>query len=83
MDTAFDKITGAALPEEEYFEQLSTIEKQLVDDAFGTVIFQFPNVTAWNSTKVTGVSDIPLSPGVFFNFWEWQRRRLIDGSSDR
>ena len=52
MDTAFDKITGSDLPDEERFAQLTTIEKQLVDDAFGTVIFQFPNVTAWNSTKV-------------------------------
>ncbi len=54
-----------------YFKELSTIEKQLVDDAFGTVIFQFPNVVAWNTTKVDGVSDLTLSPGVFFNYWDW------------
>src|SRR6478609_261165 len=72
VDKAFDEITGADLPKEEFYSQLSTIEKQLVDDAFGTVIFQFPNVTAWNTTKVTGVSDVPLSPGVLFNFWDWQ-----------
>ncbi len=59
------------LPDEERFKQLSDIEKHLVDDAFGTVIFQFPNVAAWNSTKVDGVSDLPLSPGVLFNYWEW------------
>ncbi|MET0965235.1 MAG: ABC transporter substrate-binding protein [Nakamurella sp.] len=72
VDAAFDTITGSDLPDDEYQAELIKIEKQLVDDAFGTVIFQFPNVTSWNSTKVTGVSDIPLSPSVFFNFWEWQ-----------
>ena len=71
VDTAFDEITGADLPKEEFYSQLSTIEKQLVDDAFGTVIFQFPNVTSWNTTKVLGVSDMPLSPGYLYNYWDW------------
>jgi peptide/nickel transport system substrate-binding protein len=71
VDTAFDTITGGVLPDEERFKLLSDIEKHLVDDAFGTVIFQFPNVVAWNSTKVDGVSDLSLSPGVLFNYWEW------------
>src|SRR6478752_320641 len=71
VNAAFDRITGADLPKEERSAQLSTIEKQLVDDAFGTVIFQFPNVVAWNSTKVDGVSDLSLSPVVLSNYWEW------------
>jgi peptide/nickel transport system substrate-binding protein len=71
VDEAFGRITGSDLPEEEYIKELTTIETQLVDDAFGTVIFQFPNVVAWNTTKVDGVSDLTLSPGVLFNFWEW------------
>ena len=72
VDTAFGKITGTVLDEDQYVEQLAIAEKQLVDDAFGTVIFQHPGVTAWNSTKVSGVSDIPLSPNALYNFWDWQ-----------
>jgi len=71
VDDAFGRITGSDLPDADYFKELSTIEKQLVDDAFGTVIFQFPNVVAWNTTKVEGVSDLTLAPGVLFNYWEW------------
>ena len=63
VDAAFDKITGQRCRRRSATTELTTIEKQLVDDAFGTVIFQFPDVTAWNTTKVTGVSDVPLSPG--------------------
>src|SRR6478735_893701 len=44
VDSAFDTITGSDLPDDEYQAELIKIEKQLVDDAFGTVIFQFPNV---------------------------------------
>ncbi|GAA1997495.1 ABC transporter family substrate-binding protein [Nakamurella flavida] len=72
VDDAENKLTGSVLSEDERTELLSTIEKQLVDDAFGVTIFQFPNVTAWNENRVTGVSDTPLAPGVFFNFWDWQ-----------
>jgi len=49
-----------------------TVEKALVDNAFGTTIFQFPQVVGWNTNKVTNVDAIPLSPAVFYNFWEWQ-----------
>jgi peptide/nickel transport system substrate-binding protein len=46
------------------------IEKQLWADAYGTMIFQFPGLLV-SSDKVTGVSDNPLSPNYFWNFWEW------------
>ncbi len=45
---------------------------QLVDDAFGLTIFQFPEVLACNSTYVSGVDSIPLAPTMFYAFWEWQ-----------
>lgn len=50
---------------------LKEVEKQLVDDAFGITIFQFPEVTGI-SNKVQNVSSIPLSPNYFWNFWEWK-----------
>ncbi|MGH9271445.1 MAG: ABC transporter substrate-binding protein, partial [Ilumatobacteraceae bacterium] len=48
---------------------LVQIESQLYEDAFGVPIFQHPGLTAWNSNYVTNVSDIPLAPTVFWNFW--------------
>jgi peptide/nickel transport system substrate-binding protein len=53
-------------------EILIEIESILFEDAFGLPIFQFPQITAFNSTYVSGVSDIPISPTVFFNVWDWE-----------
>ena len=39
---------------------------------FGTTLYQLPDIVGFDSTKVSGVSSIPVSPGVFFNFWEWK-----------
>jgi peptide/nickel transport system substrate-binding protein len=50
---------------------VSQIEKQLVDDAFGVSIFQFPSVTAY-SGKLTGIDPVGISPTIFWNFWEWK-----------
>ena len=49
---------------------LQKVDKQVFADAYGLTIFQFPDVTAW-STKVKNVSDSPLSPSVFWNFFDW------------
>jgi peptide/nickel transport system substrate-binding protein len=72
VDTAYGTITGSVLSADDLTAELVTVETDLVDNAFGLTIFQFPGVTSWNGTKVTGVSTIPLSPSVFFNFWEWE-----------
>ena len=53
-------------------ELLVEIEQHLWADAFGTTIFQFPSVLAYNSTYVNGVSSIPLSPQMFHDFWNWE-----------
>jgi peptide/nickel transport system substrate-binding protein len=53
-------------------EILVEIESVLFEDAFGLPIFQFPQITAFNTTYVSGVSDIPISPTVLFNVWEWE-----------
>lgn len=50
---------------------LVQIESVLYEDAFGLPIFQFPEITAYNSNYVDGISDIPLAPTVFFNVWDW------------
>lgn len=57
--------TAAQLP------LLVDLEKALVEDGFGAVIFQHPNIMAFDSSKVTGVVSIPVSPTLFGNFWEW------------
>ena len=52
-------------------ELLGQMEKQLVDDAFGLSIFQFPSVTAY-SDKLAGIDPITIAPTIFWNFWEWK-----------
>lgn len=66
------KELGATLDSTKQFELNNQIEKKLVDDAFGTIIFQFPNLLIYNKNMVTGVSDAPLTPNYFWNFWEWK-----------
>ncbi|MGJ6980176.1 ABC transporter substrate-binding protein [Aestuariimicrobium soli] len=48
------------------------IEKQLVDDAFGTVLFQHPGIDAYDKTKVKNVSQMAFVPYYFWNIWEWE-----------
>lgn len=70
VDKLFDELqvtTEAA----KQTELLGKIEKILVDDAFGTTIFQFPEITT-NSNKIKNVSSIALSPNFFWNAWEWE-----------
>ena len=50
---------------------LLEIEKVLTEDAFSIPIFQFPQPTAVSS-RLQNLSSIPLSPTMFWNFWEWK-----------
>jgi peptide/nickel transport system substrate-binding protein len=52
-------------------ELLIQIETLLWADAYGTTIFQHPGVTAYNSNRLSGVVPAPLSPNMFWNFWDW------------
>jgi peptide/nickel transport system substrate-binding protein len=70
VDALYDQLV-VSTDKDEQTELLTQIEKHLVDDAFGVTIFQFPGVTAWNSTYVSDVSSITLAPSIFWNFWEW------------
>ena len=68
-DTAFNTLTGEYDASKQQ-ALLAQVDKDLWSDAYGVTIFQFPEVTAW-SNKVKNVSDNPLSPSVFWNFFDW------------
>lgn len=61
----------ASADAEEEKELTINIEKQLFEDAFGVPIFQFPGVVA-HRDQLQGVAMIPISPTIFWNFWEWE-----------
>jgi peptide/nickel transport system substrate-binding protein len=33
-------------------------------------LYQIPSVVAWSS-KIENVKDAPLTPNVFWNYWQW------------
>jgi peptide/nickel transport system substrate-binding protein len=49
---------------------LQKIDKDVWADAYGVTLFQFPDVTAF-SNKIGNVKDAPLSPNVFWNYFDW------------
>ncbi len=49
---------------------LGDVDKNGWTDAYGVTIFQFPDITAW-SNNISNVKDAPLSPNVFWNFFDW------------
>jgi glutathione transport system substrate-binding protein len=71
VDGLYDELSAETDPARQQ-ELLLQIEQQLVADAFGVPIFQFPEVLAWNSTYVTGADSVALAPTMFYAFWEWQ-----------
>lgn len=70
VDQKFDTLFSTIDPAEQT-KLLGEIEKILVDDAFGTTIFQFPEITTV-SNRLKNVSAAPLSPNFFWNAWEWE-----------
>jgi peptide/nickel transport system substrate-binding protein len=71
VDGLYDQLTVSTDVDEQR-QLLLDIEKELWADGFGVTLFQHPGLTAYNSNYVSGVSNIPLAPTVFWNFWEWQ-----------
>jgi len=47
------------------------VDKLIWSDYYGVTVFQFPAVTAYDQTKIANVSQSPLAPTFFWNFWEW------------
>ncbi len=55
----------------EQIQLLQDIDKQVWADGYGVTLFQFPDVTAF-SNKIANVKDAPLSPNVFWNYYDWE-----------
>ncbi|GEL98039.1 ABC transporter family substrate-binding protein [Cellulomonas terrae] len=70
VDGLFDELQ-VATEQSDQEELLAQIETELVNDAFGVTIFQFPGVTAWNPEKIGNVSKLTIAPTIFYGFWEW------------
>lgn len=71
VDALFDELVVTTDPEEQLDLQIQ-IEEILVDDAIGATIFQFPAVAAWRSDRISNVQPAPLSPTIFYGFWDWE-----------
>ncbi len=70
VDALYEELNSTTDPARQD-EILGEVEAVLFEDAFGLPIFQFPEVTAYNSNYVDGVSSIAIAPTVFFNVWDW------------
>ncbi|WP_250443366.1 ABC transporter family substrate-binding protein [Actinotalea sp. C106] len=69
MDAYWDELSTNTDPEVET-ELLIQIETELNEAGFSVPIFQHPGVMAWRDV-LGGTSTIPLSPTIFWNYWEW------------
>ncbi len=49
---------------------LADVDKNAWSDAYGVTLFQFPDISAWSS-NVQNLKDNPLSPGIFWNYFDW------------
>lgn len=61
---------GKELDEDAQLDFQKQIEQELYKDALSLAIFQFPTAAAWHES-VQNVSAAPLSPTIFWNYWEW------------
>jgi peptide/nickel transport system substrate-binding protein len=73
VDAAYASL-GAEFDHEKQLALLAQIDKAVWGDAYGVTLFQFPDVTAYSNT-IKNVKDAPLSPNVFWNFWEWEQSK--------
>lgn len=71
VDDLFKELAVATEPAEQLDIQ-KQIEKILFEDAVGITVFQFPAVAAWNTARIENVQPAPLSPTIFYGFWEWE-----------
>ena len=70
VDTLWKKIETAtsyngAIPD------LQQVDKHIIDDASSISLYQLPDVSAW-ANNIANVKDAPLTPNIYWNFWEWQ-----------
>ena len=64
LETEFDAEKSLELQKE--------IDRVLWEDFYGVTIFQFPAVTAYDSTKIANISPSTLAPTIFWNIWDWE-----------
>lgn len=69
VDAWYAEMATASVEEEK--ELTTQIEAQLNADGFSIPIFQFPGVVAWRN-ELEGIAMIPISPTIFWNYWEWE-----------
>jgi len=58
----------------EQLKLLADVDKRAWGDAYSATLFQFPDINAWSS-NIQNVSDNPLSPAIFWNFWDWSIKK--------
>lgn len=68
VNKLYDQLQSETDPAKQQ-EILTNVEKQLVNDAYGITIFQFPDVVA--AKGLDGIDPITLSPTMFWNFNQW------------
>lgn len=72
-DKEVDALYVKALQASDYagaVPDLVEIDKKIIADAAIISLYQLPDVSAWNS-KLKGVKYSPLTPNIFWNYWEW------------
>ena len=70
VDEAFNQL-GLTTDQQEQLDLQIQIEKELVNDAYGLTLFQFPGATFTNPSRIQGINAIPISPTIFYGFWDW------------
>jgi peptide/nickel transport system substrate-binding protein len=71
VDALFDQLVLTPDLNEQVKLQ-AEIEKNLLADAEGITIFQFPAVTVVKKDRVSGVEPGVLAPTMFYGFWNWK-----------
>jgi len=69
VDADYQKIQSDFNPTDQQ-QLLGDVDQKAWADGYGVTIFQFPDITAW-SNNIENVKDAPLSPNVFWNFFDW------------
>jgi peptide/nickel transport system substrate-binding protein len=73
VDADFAKLSST-FDQKSQLAILADVDKHVWNDAAGVTIFQFPDVNGWSS-NVENVSDNPLSPAIFWNFFDWTLKK--------
>lgn len=73
VDSDFSTLETTTTPSKQQ-SLLADIDKQTWTDAYGATLYLLPDVSA-SSNKIANVVDAPLSPTVFWNYWQWQVKK--------